>query len=384
MSGVRKSERKNPQRDLPPKPSPSYNEVKKKFGMENMTIEELTVFLRHTSRWLGTDLTTKSVKNYIKTICDHSDGLLRPDDFKENPENPKSSYCIRPECQGLLIVLINSEYFDGRKNDRRLKTRSDLNNQLAKNVREYLTDSDKQLVLNNPSYVNAELEAQLSRQINQQLITLLRTMYHVSPVIRYKLMMEFLKQLVSLNDWMSRQDSKETAARMVYAHELDEIHDALYQKGLFSSKSLDELLINLLAFRMHDKEFTYIKDNEEMTPIGVYLATLIFQGGFPEESEAQKKMNDIDRAVENQSLYQCIQEKAKKILDLSNPFEEQMYYDLMNMAKIRCCTPYVSPEEYDRMVRFTESAIANDKWDILSKFWELDNQILSRHDMEKN
>ena len=115
-----------------------------------------------------------------------------------------------------------------------------------------------------------------------------------------------------------------------------------------------------------------------------YLATLIFQGGFPEESEAQKKMNDIDRAVENQSLYQCIQEKAKKILDLSNPFEEQMYYDLMNMAKIRCCTPYVSPEEYDRMVRFTESAIANDKWDILSKFWELDNQILSRHDMEKN
>lgn len=34
MSGVRKSERKNPQRDLPPKPSPSYNEVKKKFGME--------------------------------------------------------------------------------------------------------------------------------------------------------------------------------------------------------------------------------------------------------------------------------------------------------------------------------------------------------------
>ena len=280
--------------------------------------------------------------------------------------------------------MINSEYFDGRKNDRRLKTRSDLNNQLAKNVREYLTDSDKQLVLNNPSYVNAELEAQLSRQINQQLITLLRTMYHVSPVIRYKFMMELIKQLVSLNDWMSRQDSKETAARMVYAHELDEIHDALYQKGLFSSKSLDELLINLLAFRMHDKEFTYIKDNEEMTPIGVYLATLIFQGGFPEESEAQKKMNDIDRAVENQSLYQCTQEKAKKILDLSNPFEEQMYYDLMNMAKIRCCPPYVSPEEYDRMVRFTESAIANDKWDILSKFWELDNQILSRHDMEKN
>lgn len=224
----------------------------------------------------------------------------------------------------------------------------------------------------------------MSRQINQQLIILLRTMYHVSPVIRYKLMMEFIKQLVNLNDWMSRQDSKEIAARLVYAHELDAIHDALYQKGLFSSKSLDELLINLLAFRMHDKEFTYIEDNEQMTPIGVYLATLIFQSEFPKESETQKQMDDINRAIENQSLYQCIQEKAKKILDLSNPFEEQMYYDLMNMAKMRCCTPYVSPEDYDRMVRFTESAIADDKWDIINKFLQLGNRALSKQDMEKN
>ena len=45
MSGVRKSERKNPQRDLPPKPSPSYDEVKKKFGIENMTIEEKLLIL---------------------------------------------------------------------------------------------------------------------------------------------------------------------------------------------------------------------------------------------------------------------------------------------------------------------------------------------------
>ena len=132
-------------------------------------------------------------------------------------------------------------------------------------------------------------------------------------------MMEFIKQLVNLNDWMSRQDSKEIAARLVYAHELDAIHDALYQKGLFSSKSLDELLINLLAFRMHDKEFTYIEDNEQMTPIGVYLATLIFQSEFPKESETQKQMDDINRAIENQSLYQCIQEKAKKILELHAP-----------------------------------------------------------------
>ena len=53
-----------------------------------------------------------------------------------------------------------------------------------------------------------------------------------------------------------------------------------------------------------------------------------------------------------------------------------MYYDLMNMAKMRCCTPYVSPEDYDRMVRFTESAIADDKWDIINKFLQLGNRVL--------
>ena len=61
-----------------------------------------------------------------------------------------------------------------------------------------------------------------------------------------------------------------------------------------------------------------------------------------------------------------------------------MYYDLMNMAKMRCCTPYVSPEDYDRMVRFTESAIADDKWDIINKFLQLGNRALSKQDMEKN
>ena len=382
MSCIRKSDRKNPQKESPPRVEPTYEDVKRKFGIENMTIEEFAVFLRNSSQWSDVELTTKSVKNHIKNICDRSDGLLRPGDFKENPQNDKSPYCIRPECQGLLITLIDSACFEGRKNDRRMRTRAELNQQLSENVNKYLTENDKQLVLKNPSYINSALEAQLTEHINKHLVSLLRTMYHVSPVIRYKLMLEFLRNLVKLNDWMNRQDSKETAARLVYAHELDEIHDALYQKGLFSSKSLDELLINLLAFHVHDKEYTYIDEDETMTPIGVYLATLIFEGDFPAQSEVKKQMDEIERAIENYSLYQSIQEKAKQILDLSNPFEEFMYRDLMTMARIRCCTPYVSPGEYERMVRFMESAIADDKWDIMNKFLNLGNYGVSSDNID--
>lgn len=376
MPGVSRYDRKQPE-----KAQPSYETVKAKFGTEDMTIEELTVFLRNSPRGARPDLTEKSVKNYIKSLCESSNGLLKPEDFKKNPEYSKSPYCIKPEWQGLLVALMDSDYFEGRKNDRRLKTRADLNRQLAENVENYLGGEDKRIVMENPAFINAELESRLSKHINQELVILMRTMYHVSPVIRYKLMLEFLKNLANLRIWMSRQDSKEEATRLVYAHELDEIHNAIYQKGLFLSKSLDELLISLLATRMHDEEYVYVDGDEEMTPIGVYFATLIFEGEFPDTSAAKRQLDELEQALNDDSLIQTIQEKAKKILNLKDPFEQFLYDDLIRMAKLHRCTPYVSPEEYERMVRFTESAIAQDKWDILNRFMKLGDHPLDEEDV---
>lgn len=371
MPGVSRYDRKQPEKVLP-----SYETVKAKFGAEDMTIEELTVFLRNSPRGARPDLTEKSVKNYIKTLCESSEGLLKPEDFKKNPGYSKSPYCIKPEWQGLLIALMDSDYFEGRKNDRRLKTRADLNRQLAENVEKYLGGDDKRIVMENPAFINAELESRLTKHINQELVILMRTMYHVSPVIRYKLMLDFFKALVNMRVWMSRQDSKEEATRLVYAHELDEIHNAIYQKGLFSSKSLDELLISLLATRMHDEEYVYVDGDEEMTPIGVYFATLIFEGEFPDTSAAKRQLDELERTLNDDSRVQTIQKKAKEILDLKDPFEQFLYDDLIRMAKLRLCTPYVSPEEYERMVRFTESAIAQDKWDILNRLMKLGDHPL--------
>ena len=274
------------------------------------------------------------------------------------------------------VALMDSGYFEGRKNDRKLKTRADLNRQLAENVEKYLGSEDKRIVMENPAFINAELESRLSKHINQELVILMRTMYHVSPVIRYKLMLDFFKALVNMRVWMSRQDSKEEATRLVYAHELDEIHNAIYQKGLFSSKSLDELLISLLATRMHDEEYVYVDGDEEMTPIGVYFATLVFEGEFPDTSAVKRQLDELERTLNDDSRVQTIRKKAEEILDLKDPFEQFLYDDLIRMAKLRLCTPYVSPEEYERMVRFTESAIAQDKWDILNRLMKLGDHPL--------
>ena len=135
-----------------------------------MTIEELTIFLRNSPRGARPDLTEKSVKNYIKTLCESSEGLLKPEDFKKNPDYSKSPYCIKPEWQGLLVALMDSGYFEGRKNDRKLKTRADLNRQLAENVEKYLGSEDKRIVMENPAFINAELESRLSKHINERMV----------------------------------------------------------------------------------------------------------------------------------------------------------------------------------------------------------------------
>lgn len=164
MPGVSKYDKKQTK-----KVPPSYETVKAKFESENMTIEELTVFLQNSQRENRQYLTEKTVKNYIKVLCESSGGLLRPEDFKENPKS-KSPYCIKPAWQGILVTLMDSDFFEGRKNDRRLKTRADLNQQLAENVNKYLTGDDKRIITENPAFINAELEARLSKHINRELV----------------------------------------------------------------------------------------------------------------------------------------------------------------------------------------------------------------------
>lgn len=382
MAGIRESDRKGEKKEKEIK-RVTYEVAKDKFGNFNMSTEEMAAYLRGKKGLTEVDITPKTIVNYIKDICEKSNGLLHPNDFKHDPFKDGSKYEIKPQYHGLLMVLMDSDYFEGRKNDRRLKTRAELNDQLAKNIDKYLSDMDRNLLKKNPSYVNARLEAWLSHHINYQLHALMRTMYHASPVLRYTFMVEFLSKVVHMRDWMDREDAKEYSSRMVYAHELDEIHDALYQKGLFSSTTLDGLLINLLALRMHDKDYTYVSDDEELSPAGLYLASKIFNYDMLENSTFKKQIDELDTLIEDDARFKSIQAKAKQILNLNEPDEYYLYMDLISLSKRRYCMPYVSPEDYDRMVRFTEDAISKDKWEILNEFLQCGRKSMTAEEIDK-
>ena len=95
----------------------TFDQVKEKFGREVMSTAEFAAYLSEIS---GVPIDEKTVKNRIKAICEDSDGTLTNNDFREDASNSRSKYKLRPRYHAILLTLINTEYFDGRKNDRRI------------------------------------------------------------------------------------------------------------------------------------------------------------------------------------------------------------------------------------------------------------------------
>lgn len=383
MSGKSEYDRKNSAKYKKERDSITFEDVEKKFGKENMSSAEFAVYLCKVKGLALGEITEKTVKNYIKAICEESDGRLSVSDFKHDPAKPGSKYEFKPQYHTLLITLMATDYFDGRHNDRKLSTRGDLYLQLITNINKYLNDGDKRIIKSNPTYVNAMLERHLSEHINQQLVSLIRTMYHSDPVLRYQLMIEFLSSITNLRKWMDRLDCNAISTRMVYAHELDQLKDALYQKGLFESIDLDEFLIKFLALRVHNKDYEYISDNEELSPAAVCLAAKLFNITIKEDTEIKEMMDRVDDFISNERRYKEIIDKAKNIFDLNNPQEAKVYEDLKKLTAIQYLRPEVSAQDYEKTVRFTESCIAKDKWDILNIFMTMGRDIMTPEQIAK-
>ena len=360
-----------------------YEDVEKKIGKMSLSATELAIYLAKCKGLPEEGITEKTVKNYIKAICDESGGVLSISEFKHDPSKRGSKYEFKPEYHGLLLTLLNTDYFDGRKNERRLSTRNTLCEQLISNIDKYLSNNDEKNIKEHPAYVNAVLERHLSKHINNELTVLLRTIYHSDPVIRYQLMVELLSALFSMRKWMMKVDSKMISTKMVYAHELNELEDAKYQKGIFEAVNLDEFIIKFMALRMHGGTYKNISDNEKLTPVAMRLAQSLYNITVRDDADIKRILDQIDEQISNSKRYKEIMGKAEKILDLEDPQEAQIYYDLQERCKIQYLRPGVCLEDYKKTVKFTESCIADDKWDIINKFAQLGRQAMNKEQMDK-
>ena len=245
MPGVPKRDRKGsaePKNKAEIKPS----DVAAKIGKEAITAQEMAVYLE--AQKPDITMSDKTVKNHIKDICEKSEGMLNEEDFKSGRK-----FLFEPHYQGLLLSLLDTSVFDDRQNDRKLATKSKLNTELAENVDKYLTGEDSELVKESPIYITVRLEDELFKRINQEISAIVRDSYHTDAAVRWKSLQEYLDALKKVRLAVQHRYSDSFAKRMVYAHEFDDREDAFYQRGLFKAETMEDLLIAMLACRIHGK-----------------------------------------------------------------------------------------------------------------------------------
>lgn len=109
-----------------------YEDIEVKIGKESISAEELAVYLSRKRKLSDGDMSEKTVRRYIHKLCKMSKGLLKNSDFKEGNES-NSGYLFKPEYHGLLLTLLDTEYFGGKKNNEKLSDRVVLHEQIAKN-----------------------------------------------------------------------------------------------------------------------------------------------------------------------------------------------------------------------------------------------------------
>lgn len=345
----------------------TIEETERKFGKENMSVKEFAVYLSHHGLPKQT-YTEKTIKNYIKRICENSGGALSEKDFKKDPNNSKSAYVIKIEWQKLLFSFMKSNYFEGRKNEQKLSTREKLYRQLLKNIDEILDDVDTNLIKKNAAYANAKLEVELTERINKIMQSILRTLYHLDPCIRYTLMNEFLSTLTSIDKNIGLIDCRLESMKLVYnqcEQDIQKHEDC--EKWLFTARELDEYMLALLACRVHGKDTDDEGDEYIIREATIMFIREMFGIQILPVTKIGEIIQQADHAIENDLRYNEIKKKADELLNKDEPYEFFIYRTLLSMVRVLYLRPFVSDDEYKMMSRFVETVVADDKYSLLTK-----------------
>lgn len=278
-------------------------------------------------------------------------------------------YLIQPEYQGFILPLIDSRYLLDNKNNRKLSTREELYSDLVVNLETYMSEKDLKIIESNPAFINAKLECLLTESINKQIFLLMQNLMHSDEVLRYRLMEKALSTLIELNRMVMKHDAHMFSSKLVYGHAFDESTDSEYKKSMLQADGLAEFIIQLLGLKMHGEKYEYLSDYEKLSYPALWAAAQMYDIEMKPETDVGQELNKISIAISNDEKYESLVKKAKKILDLNDPQEFFMFKDIMRLSAAYYLMPLVDEKDYEKTVKFTEYAIANDKWDMLRKFF---------------
>lgn len=310
----------------------TWEEVKSKFGTEEMTLSEFAAFVAHEKGLPG--LTDKTIGNYLEKICELSKNNLNLEDFKDSNNDGKlkgkSIYKLKPEWHGILAVMMCSDFFEGRQDKTKLVNIKEKIKKFYDNFEKYLNQEDFTICKEYSPYFNEKIEAGLQERIEEQLRKALIDLYMIDNVDRYYYMQEFLDELCSFRKTIHRN------CRLL---------------GTEYKYNIDNFLINFLTMKVHGEDYKSLFCPESLTPIGVKLMKETYHLSWKDDKEF---FEQVDMSINNSEYLNKVKEKAKNILDLSKPQERKIYNLVVRESEKVFLTDCLSQSELEKIPYYVE------------------------------
>lgn len=344
------------------------DEVKEKLYKEVISADEMASYLSIYSR-NHIHFDGRKIRDRIDDICNLSDGLLEKKDFVKNPKVQKSKYEFKPEWHGLLMTLMDTEYFDNRHNDRLLSTRETLYKDLVVNIEIYLENDDKESIKSFPGYLNAKCESLASEAIAFQIQELIRTAMHVDEVVRLRLLKKIHNTLDELIAENNEEYNRIWSTKLVYSHRFDNTEDGELLSALFSADKLPLFIVEMLAYKMK-KKVSGMQSKEEQ----LNYRMLYDQAGIDNpvtlvsESEYEEFTSEINKKSFDNTQFESLMKRIYSVMNMNNPIEKQLYNAFWDMAKIYLIRDKINIEELKKSKKIYEAAFKQDMFDLLNEF----------------
>lgn len=331
-----------------------------------LTPKQMAAYLSKYS-WKHIHFDEKKVKGRIKEICDLSDGLMRVDDFKA--KTGRKPYQFKPEWHGLLFALMDTEYFDNRKNNRLLSTRKSLYRDLVANIEVYLYGKEREIVKSYPGYLNAKYEGIASEEINYQIQNLIRDAMHSDETIRLRLLRRIHDVLNELIEQNGKEISRMWSSKLVYKHTFDDAKDGKFLSSLLYAEELPIFMAELLALKVNGVTYDELADADKLLYKNIYAASQIDESiPLPNKEDFAAFFKDINNKADNDNHFENLIGRLHTVMNLEDPMEKQLFTDFWNVARARFVSCKISEEELSKSKKFFESAMQANMFDLLNKF----------------
>ena len=364
--------------------SKSFTDIKRMFAKEPMTAEQFGIYLGE-CKAAGDFISDKTIKRYIEKLCKMSDGKITPSKFMKTVDGT-DVYIIQPEIQELLVAMFDTDFFGAKgKPKAGIDVKQRLRAQLAENVEIYLDEDIKKQVKSAPQFLNARLEDILTEKINNEVRGMFATMQDSDDTIQYQLMLETLDRLVAIRRWMNEWNARINLIKQEFAKTEQEKQDAKNKTGLFKHKQLQDILIDVISNLLEGKEYEYISEEEEIFYPTLYAASKMYDITAMPGNELTLWLQEVEENISNLKRYKYIRRKARALFDENDHLEKKILDSIDKIARTQLVSNEsdMTPEQYERLVRFTEDASMEEKQEILCKLEQSGNLTLDEQTLKE-